>query len=81
MARIGNRRVSCRVLVGRHVGKRPIGRSKGSWEDNIKMDLQGVACGSMDWFDLAYDRDWWQVLVNAELNVRVPLNVGNFLTD
>jgi hypothetical protein len=69
------------VLVKRHMGKRPIGRSRDRRKDNIKMDLQGVACGSMDWFELAYDKDWWQVLVNAELNFWIPLNVGNFLTD
>jgi hypothetical protein len=51
--RIGDRTVSCRVLVGRPEGKRPIGRSRCRWLDNTKMDLQYVACGSMDWIDLA----------------------------
>jgi hypothetical protein len=56
-----------RVLVGKPEGKRPLGR----WEDNIKMDLQDVGCGGMDWIELAQDRDRWWALVNAVMNVRV----------
>jgi hypothetical protein len=67
-------------LVGKTEGKRPLGRPRHRWEDNIKMDLQGVRCGGMDWVDLAQNRDRWQALVNAVMNLRVPLNVGNFLT-
>jgi len=61
-----------RVLVGKPEGKRPLGRPMCRWEDNIKMDLQVVGCGGMDWIDLAEDRDRWQALVNAVMNLRVP---------
>jgi hypothetical protein len=50
---LGERRVVYRALVGKHVGKRPIGRPRRRWEDNIKMDLQEVGCGCMDWIELA----------------------------
>ena len=56
VARMGERRVTYRVLVGKPEGKRPFGRSRRRWEDNIKMDLQEVRCGGMDWIDLAQDR-------------------------
>ena len=62
----------CMVLVGKPEGKRPLGRPKHKWEDNIKMDLQEVGCGGMDWIELARDRDRWRALVNAEMNLRVP---------
>jgi hypothetical protein len=61
-----------RILVGKPEGKRPLGRPRRRWEDNIKMDLQGVGCGGMDWIELAKDRDRWRTLVNAVMNVRVP---------
>jgi len=57
VARMGERRSLYRVLVGKPEGKRPIGRSKHRWEDNIKMDLQEVGCGGMEWIELAQDRD------------------------
>ena len=60
------------VLVGKPEGKRPIGRPRNRWEDNIKMDLQEVECGVIDWIYLAQDRDMWWALVNAVINVRVP---------
>ena len=53
-------------------GKRPFGRTRRRWEDNIKIDLQEVRCGGMDWIDLAQDRDRWRALVNAVMNLRVP---------
>jgi len=57
--------------VGKPEGKRPLGRHSRKWEDNIKMDLQEVGCGSMDWIELAQDRDRWRALVTAVMNLRV----------
>ena len=67
-----------RVLVWKPY--RPIGRPRRRWEDNIKMDLQEVGCGGMDWIELAQYRDRWRALVNAVMNLRVPFIVENFLT-
>jgi hypothetical protein len=58
--------------VGRLDGERPLGRPRCKWEDNIKMDLQDVGWGGMDWIDLAQDRGRWWVLVNPVMNLRVP---------
>ena len=66
-------------LVGQPEGKRPLGRTRCRWEDNIKMDFQEVGCGGMDWIELAQGRDRWRALVNAVMNLRVPYNAGNFL--
>jgi hypothetical protein len=60
------------VLVGKHEGKRPLGRPRCRWENNIKMDLQEVGCGGMDWIELAQDRDRWRALVNVVMNFHVP---------
>jgi hypothetical protein len=68
VARMGNRRSSYRVLVGRPEGKRPLAKPRCRWENNIKMDVQNVVWGGVDWIDLAYDRDTWRVRVFAELN-------------
>ena len=57
--------------MGKPEGKRPIGRPRRRWEDDIKMDLQAVGCGGMDWIELDQDRDRWWALVNAEMNFRV----------
>ena len=57
---------------GESEGRRPLGRPRCRWEDNIKMDLQEVGCGGIDWIDLAQDRDGWRALVNAVMNIRVP---------
>ena len=61
-----------RILVGKPEGKRPLGKPRCRWKDNIKMDLQEVGCGSVDWIDLAQDRDRWRALVNAVMNLRIP---------
>jgi hypothetical protein len=58
--------------VGKPKGRRPLGRSRRRWEDNIKMDLKEVGCGGMDRNKRAQDRDMWQALVNAVMNLRVP---------
>jgi hypothetical protein len=60
-----------RVLVGKPKGKRPLGRPRRRWEDNIRMDFQEVGCGGVDWIGLAQDRDRWQAIVNAVMNLRV----------
>ena len=72
VARVGKGRGMYRVMVGKPEGKRPLGRPRHRWEDNIKMDLQKVGCGGMDWIELTQDRDRWRVLVNAVMNLRVP---------
>jgi hypothetical protein len=58
--------------VGKPEGKRPLGRPRRTWEDNIRMDLRGIGWGGMDWIDLAQDRDQWKALVNTVMNLRVP---------
>jgi hypothetical protein len=68
------------VLLGKREGKRPLGRTRRRWEDNIRMDLQELECGGVDWIGLAQDRDGWRALGNAVINFRVPENVENFLT-
>ena len=74
------RRGLYRVLVGKPEGKRPLGRHKCRWENNIKMDLLEVGCGGIDWIKLAEDRDRWWAVVSVLINLWVPQNVGNFLT-
>jgi len=66
------RRGVYRVLVGKSEEKRPIGRPRRRWEDNIKKDIQEVGCEGMDWIDLAQDRDRQRALVNGVMNLRVP---------
>ena len=61
-----------RVLLGKPEGKRPWGRPRRRWVDNIRMSLQEVGCGYMDWIGLAQDRDRWRTLVSAVMNLRVP---------
>ena len=69
---MGERRGVYRVLVGKPEGKRPLGRPRRRWEDNIKMDLEEVGFGDVDWIYLAQDRDRWRALVNDVMNLRVP---------
>jgi hypothetical protein len=68
---MGDRRGAYRVLVGRPEGKRPLGRPGRRWENNIKIDLQEVGWGGMDWIDVAQDRDRWRALVNAAVKLWV----------
>jgi len=68
---MGERRGVFRVLVGKPEGRRPLGRLRRRWDDNIKMDLLEVGCGGMDWIELAQDRDRWRTLVNAVMNIGV----------
>ena len=72
MALMGKGRDVYRILVGKPEGKRPLGRSRRRWEDNIKTDLQEVGCGGTDWIELAQDRDRWRALVNAVMNIQFP---------
>ena len=72
VARMGERRGGYRVLVGKPEVKRPFGRPWHRWEDNIKMDLQEMKCGVIDWIDVAQDRERWQALVVAVMNLKVP---------
>jgi hypothetical protein len=69
---MGERRGAYRALVGKPEGRRPPGRPRRRWEDNIKMDLPEVGCGGADWIYLAQDRDRWRALVYTVMNLRVP---------
>jgi hypothetical protein len=80
VARIGDERGVYRVLVGKPEGRRPLGRPRRRWVDNIRIDLQEVGCGHVDWIGLAQDRGRWRTLVSAVMKLRVPRNAGNFLT-
>jgi hypothetical protein len=69
-----------RILVRNPEEKRPLGRPRREWEDNIKMDILRKCDGGIDWIDLAPDRDRWRALVNAVMNPWASINAGNFLT-
>ena len=69
VARMGEERGVYRVLVGKREGRKPVGRPRRRWVDNIRMDLQGVGCGYMDWMGLAQDRDRWRTLMSAVINL------------
>ena len=72
VACMGEERGVYRVLVGKPEGRRPLGRPRRRWVDNIRMDLEEVVCRYMDWIGLAQDRDRWRTLVSAVMNLRVP---------
>ena len=72
VACMGERRGVYRILMGKPEGRRSLGRPRHRWEDNIKMDLQEMVCGSIDWIDLAEVRDRWRALVKVVMNLRVP---------
>jgi hypothetical protein len=76
----GEKRNAYRILVGNPERKRPLGRPRRRWVDNIKMDLREIGWDGMDWIDLAQDRDQWRALVNAVVNLRLPQNVGKFFS-
>jgi hypothetical protein len=69
---MGMKRNAYRIFVGKREGKRPLGRSRRRWVDNIKMDLGEIGWDGMDWIDLAQDRGQWTALVNTVMNHRVP---------
>jgi hypothetical protein len=76
---MGESRGVYRVLVGKPKEKRPLGRPRRRWEDNIKVDLQEVGCRDTDWIELAQDRDRWRALLNAVMNLW-GFHGGNFFT-
>jgi hypothetical protein len=69
---MGAKRNANRILVGKPEGKRPLGRPRCRWVDDVKMDLREIAWSGMDWINLAQDRNQWRALVNVVLNLRVP---------
>jgi transcription termination factor 2 len=71
VARVGENRNAYRILMGKPEGKRPLGRPRRMWRDNIRMDLRETGWGGMDWIDLAEDRDQWRALVNTVMNLWV----------
>ena len=79
VARMEERRSAYRILVGNPYGKRPLGRPKRRWQDNIKMGLQEVGCGGMGWIDMVQERDSWRALVNAVMNLQGSTKCGEFL--
>jgi hypothetical protein len=72
VTRIGKKRNAYSLLVGKPDGKKPLGRPRRRWVDNIRMDLGEIEWGGMDWIGLAQNRNWWRALVNAVMNLRVP---------
>jgi hypothetical protein len=80
VARIREKRNAYMILVGKPERKRPLGRRRRRWVDNIKIVLREIGRDGMDWIDLAQDRDKWKALVNTVMNLRVPKNAGKFLS-
>jgi hypothetical protein len=77
---MSEKRNAYRMLVGKSEGKRPLGRPKRRWVDNIKLDLREIGWDDVDWIDMFQDRDQWRALVNTVMNLWVPLNAGIFLS-
>jgi hypothetical protein len=71
VARMGEGRNVCRILLGKPEGNRPLGRPRYRWEDGIKLDLREIGWGGVEWIQLAQDRDSWRAVVNAVMNLRV----------
>jgi hypothetical protein len=71
VACIGEMRNECKILVGKHEGKRSLGNPRRRWEDNIRMDLREIGCEGVDWINLSQDRGQWWALVDTEINLRV----------
>jgi hypothetical protein len=72
VAQMGERRNAYKILVGKPEGRRPLGRPRRKWLDNIKMDLREIGWDNLDWINLTRDRDSWRALVNTLMNLRVP---------
>jgi hypothetical protein len=72
VARMGEKRNACIILVGKPEGRKPLGRPRHRWEGNIKMNLREIAWDGVDWIDLAHGRDQWRALVNTVTNLQVP---------
>jgi hypothetical protein len=72
VVRMGKKKNAHRILVGKPVGKSPLGRPRRRWADKIKMDLRVIGWGGMDWIILAWDRDQWRPLMKTVMNLRVP---------
>ena len=72
VARMEEGRGAFKILTGKPTGKRPLGRPRRRWEDNIRMDLEKIGFNAGNWVDSAQDRDYWKALVNTALNLRVP---------
>jgi hypothetical protein len=68
---MGEERKVYKVLVGNPEGKKPLGRPRRRWEDEIRIDLREIGLGGVDWIRLAQDRDWWRAVVSAAMNLRV----------
>jgi hypothetical protein len=76
---MGEKSNAYRIVVGKPDGRRPLGRARRKWVDNIKLDFRNTVWGGMDWIDLAQNRDQWRTLVDTVMNLRVPKIAGKFL--
>ena len=72
VARMAEGRSAFKILTSKSIGKRPLGRPRSRWEDNIRMDLEEIGINAGNWVDSAQDRNYWRALVNAALNLQVP---------